>query len=374
MILERYIMREILVSIMGILLVLTLIILGQQLMLVLEDALRGAIKGATVLEMLGMRMISGLHLIIPFAFFLSTLLALGRLYKDSEVASMMACGSGYLPMYRATILLAIAGALVVFLLSGFLAPWSQGRIQQLNFEARQQTDISKYRPGVFESSGDGRNVLYFSELDKKANLMQGIFLRLQTKGGNGEEVIMAESGSQKFDQASAERILHLYNGVRYQGRIGSPQYSVMQFGHYQIRLPDVDLELINSATRAQSLGKLRSSSSPAMLAEYHWRLSAPISLFILALLAVPLSHANPRQGKYAKLFTAIMLFAVYAALLGLSKAWMEQGKYPVALGFWWAHGIMLLVLAYWVIRRNGWGWQDRYKRLLARMRYGNANP
>lgn len=372
MILERYLIREIMASLLGILLVLSLIMIGQQAMLVMEKAIQGVISGSMVFEMIGLRMVSGLHMIIPFAFFLSVLLALGRLYKDSEVASMMACGSGYAPLYRGTLILASIVALLVFVMTAFLSPWTELRIEQLNIEASQQTDISKYRPGVFESSSDGRNVLYFRDYDDKAKRMKNIFMRLQKKGDSQEQLIMAETARQEIESTRSEQILHLYNGTRYQGQVGQADYSIISFKYYQIRIPDPDLEVISRSKRSLSFKSLLQSDTPLMKAELHWRLSAPISLLILAILAIPLSHSSPRQGRYAKLFTAIMLFAVYAALMGMARIWLEQGKTPMALGFWWVHGLMLALSIFMIGQRNGRGWQSNYKKLQAKIKHAAA--
>jgi lipopolysaccharide export system permease protein len=70
------------------------------------------------------------------------------------------------------------------------------------------------------------------------------------------------------------------------------------------------------------------------IAELQWRFSTPFSTVILALLAVPLSRAAPRQGKYAKIFTATVVFAAYYFLGLMIKSLIDEATISVFPGIW----------------------------------------
>lgn len=78
----------------------------------------------------------------------------------------------------------------------------------------------------------------------------------------------------------------------------------------------------------------------AKAAELQWRLSVPLMVFTLTLVAVPLSRINPRSGKYAKLLPAIIIYIVYANLLFIARDFMISGKTPQWIGLWWVHLII----------------------------------
>ena len=46
---------------------------------------------------------------------------------------------------------------------------------------------------------------------------------------------------------------------------------------------------------------------------------------VLTLIAVPLSRLRPRQGRYARVGFAIVVYFVYSNLLSASKVWVEKG-------------------------------------------------
>jgi len=63
---------------------------------------------------------------------------------------------------------------------------------------------------------------------------------------------------------------------------------------------------------------------------------------LLALLAIPLSRSRPRQGRYARILGAMIIYAVYFNLLDVSRTWVEQGT---ASTIWWAPGALAALVA-----------------------------
>jgi lipopolysaccharide export system permease protein len=84
------------------------------------------------------------------------------------------------------------------------------------------------------------------------------------------------------------------------------------------------------------------------MAEFQWRLSTPLATILLALIGVPLSRSSPRHGKYAKITTAVVIFAVYYNLSALTKKWVERGILDTLPGIWWIQlllaGLLLVLL------------------------------
>jgi lipopolysaccharide export system permease protein len=85
------------------------------------------------------------------------------------------------------------------------------------------------------------------------------------------------------------------------------------------------------------------SSEPQEIAELHWRIGIPLATIVLAILAVPLSRSQPRQGRYGRLAIGLLVFIVYFNLLSAGKAWLEKGVVAPIAGLWWVHALMLSV-------------------------------
>jgi lipopolysaccharide export system permease protein len=75
---------------------------------------------------------------------------------------------------------------------------------------------------------------------------------------------------------------------------------------------------------------------------------------VLTLLAVPMSRLRPRQGRYARVGFAIVVYMIYANLLSAAKVWVEKGQLPPAIGVWWVH-LLLLAFGLYLVHREGRG-------------------
>jgi lipopolysaccharide export system permease protein len=72
----------------------------------------------------------------------------------------------------------------------------------------------------------------------------------------------------------------------------------------------------------------------------------PLMCIVLTVLAVPLARLKPRQGRYARVWLAVVVYLVYSNLISAGQAWIAHGAIPVALGLWWTHAaVVLLALA-----------------------------
>jgi lipopolysaccharide export system permease protein len=85
------------------------------------------------------------------------------------------------------------------------------------------------------------------------------------------------------------------------------------------------------------------SSEPAERAELHSRIAMPLMCAVLALLAVPLARLRPRQGRYARVWVAVVIFFLYVNLISVGKVWIARGSVPEFLGLWWTHAAVVLI-------------------------------
>lgn len=94
MILIRYLIKEVFKSQIAILLILLLIFFSQQFVRVLGAAANGNVPADLVFSLLGLGMPTMAQLMLPLCLFIAILLTFGRLYAESEITVMRACGCG----------------------------------------------------------------------------------------------------------------------------------------------------------------------------------------------------------------------------------------------------------------------------------------
>lgn len=349
-ILDRYIFREIAQSWLAVTLVLLAILLTNQFARVLGDVAKDKLPKDAIFQIIGLTALQYLTILVPIGLFLSIMLALGRLYRDSEMPAMMACRVGPIDIYRPLSWLLIPLALAVGWLSMEVGPMALTEIDRIGVEARRQADLSSIEPGRFTSDSREGSVVYAENVTPEG-MIEKVFLQRRTD--NGVEVVIADRGEQVESDDPNTRFFVLHDGRRYEGLPGTADFRVMEFAEHGIpyRLPDAeepDLE-----PRAMRTADLISSTDTMELAELHWRIGIPIATLILAVLAVPLSRSQPRQGRYGRLAIGLLVFIIYFNLLSAGKAWLEQGAVPVRVGMWWVHGVMLAVALMMLAMQNG---------------------
>ena len=364
LIIDRALIREVLQTSLAVTLVFVSLFGVVSLVNVLAEATRGEVPARIILMLLGLQTVKMLGLMLPLTLFIGILLTLGRWYRDSEMTVLAACGVGLLHFVRPTLLIAMGFALVVALFSFYLAPISAGLIIKLKNEASSRYEVGGIMPGVFNEVRYGKGSYYVESIDRNSANLNNIFV--STEQADREGVLVAESGYQQTDKETGDQLLILRNGTRYEGVPGQADYRIMRFETYtlriepaQVRDPQIRFEamttpqLLDKKNAVYVKGEATIPRWPqGVAAEWHTRLSKPVMLFVLALLALVFSYTHPRRGRYGGLFVAVLIYFLYTNLLGVSDAMLKQGRVPAALGMWWVHGLFLVLSIYLLMRRS----------------------
>jgi lipopolysaccharide export system permease protein len=234
----------------------------------------------------------------------------------------------------------------------------------------QNNLLETLQPGRFQVLNGGRRVVYVERISRDRELAKNLFLAEEKKSavdaGNTSPwiVLSATRGYQTKDPLTHESFMVSTDGYRYEGTPGSNEYKVIQFKKYSVRMPTnaansarQELEAIPTKQLWQDYNK-----SPDA-AELQWRLSIPFSVFVLMLMAVPLSRVRPRQGRYSHLFPALLIYIIYVNLLLVARNWVELKMVPIYFGMWWVHCLMLGVAGVLLLIQS-----DAHRRFFSRLR------
>ena len=338
-ILDRYIFREIASTWLAVTLVLLLILLTNQFARVLGDVAKGQLPRDAAFDVIALSAAQYLTILVPIGLFLAVMLALGRLYKDSELPAMMACRVGPAGIYRPLMWLMVPLAAGVAWLSIDMGPRALRAVDRIGAEARREADLASIEPGRFTQVGSGEAVVYGERITDEG-LMENVFLQRQVDDET-IEVVVARRGEQIDSDDPDVRFLVLHEGRRYEGVPGTSRFRVVEFVEHGIpyRLPSLDPP--DPRPRAMSLVDLIRAGGLEHIAEIQFRVGIPLATIILAILAVPLSRTQPRSGRYGRLAVGLLVFIIYLNMLSASRAWIEQGTISPVLGLWWVHGVAL---------------------------------
>src|SRR5210317_2265671 len=236
-ILDRYIFREIAQSWLAVTAVLLAILLTNQFARVLGDVAKDKLPKDAIFQIIGLTALQYLTILVPIGLFLAVMLALGRLYRDSEMPAMMACRVGPSGIYRPVLWLLLPLALGVAWLAIEGTPSALSKIERISAEARREADLASIEPGRFTIFGPERAVVY-GERVTPDGLMENVFMERRA-GDDTVEVVVAKRGEQVELEDPDTRLLVLHEGRRYEGVPGTPRFRVVEFAEHGIpyRLP-----------------------------------------------------------------------------------------------------------------------------------------
>lgn len=344
MIVFRYLAREVLLTLSAVSGVLLVIIMSGRFIRYLAQAAQGMLEPGILLAIIGLRIPGFLQLILPLGLFLGILLAYGRLYLDSEMTVLSATGMSNRRLLAYSLWPALLVALATGVLSLYLAPLGTAKVSQLLNDQQSMTEFDTLVAGRFQSIKGGNRVTYTEEMSEERDQLSGVFIsekKTNSEGkDNGITVLVAQTGHQVI-QPDGARYLVLKDGYRFDGTPGQADYRAIQYNTYGVLLPRPEAAEEISRREAIPSSDLWGSEDLTQRVELQWRLSIPLLVFVVTLLAVPLAKVNPRQGRFLKLLPAILLYMAYLGLLIAMRGKLDKGQ--AAYTLWLVHGVFALL-------------------------------
>ncbi|MCP5149328.1 MAG: LPS export ABC transporter permease LptF [Ectothiorhodospiraceae bacterium] len=345
MILQRYLLREVSQVFVAVLSVLLVVYLSHRFLRYLTEAAAGRLAGDLIAELIALKLATSLPMLVPLALYLAALLALARLHRDSEMVAMAAGGLGTARAARGVMLVGLLGAIVTAALSLVIAPSMGSLLETTVARARGEAEVTGIVPGRFKEFGDGYAV-YVRSFAEDGRTMQDVFVRATRRGR--QEIILARRAYQTLEGRDATRFMVLEDGHRYSGIPGARDFVVTRFERHGVRLDLGARAIVGRRLESIPTAELLRSAQPDRRAELQWRLSLPVSTFALVLLAIPLARTSPRQGRYAKLLVALLVYFLYSNGIGISAKLVEREAIPWQVGVWPAHLAVLAAACAWL--------------------------
>lgn len=153
----------------------------------------GDIPTNLVLSLLGLGIPEMAQLILPLSLFLGLLMTLGKLYTESEITVMHACGLSKAVLIKAAMILALFTGAVAAVNVMWAGPWSSRHQDEVLAEAKANPGMAALARGQFQQASDGNAVMFIESVN--GNRFHDVFLaQLRPKGNARPSVVVADSG------------------------------------------------------------------------------------------------------------------------------------------------------------------------------------
>jgi len=357
-IISRYLLRNLIVFFLAITFIIGLIVFGNQFVLTTQESLSYGIPIKELMPLVGFNMLRDIPIILTLSLFLSIIITISQLYKNSEAVVMNSIGLGDRDFINLIKPIVFFTFIVVFYLTIFAVPWAKQQKSYAEDETVNASEFSFITEGKFESFKNGEIVFYASESKTTDTVgeqnMEEIFIYALNRG---KPVIVLASEAKKYTNAKSESIyLRLKNGIRYEGLPGNENINILNFEKYDLEIVSGDIQKsISSFSEIEeknTIDLLREGGVKAN-AEIQWRISLPISVLILSIFGVFLGKSSPRTGKGINLIVGVVLFMLYNNALLVAKSAIESGQLSSIIGMWGVHLLLLLILIIFYQFRQG---------------------
>lgn len=361
MIFDTSIRKEFTRSASGIAVALIAILLSTQLIRFLKEAVSGNISPEAVIVLLCFATLQFLPIVLTLTLFVSVLLCLSRVHRDSEMLIWLSAGVSALKWIKPVLKFATPFIVVIAILALVISPWASRMAATYRLQLTVKSELSQITPGTFREVKKGQRV-FFVESNNQSNNQSNnknqnkaddnfqignIFVADVNKANGKLSIITSQTGYQEVEHKTGNKYIVLKNGLRYEVEPGQLDFKITEFKLYKLVAQDGYAQKTNFNSNRQTLIELFNAyNTNSSKAEILWRFSIPISAIILVLLAIPLSHVNPRAAKSTNIIVAILLYAIYNNSISVGQAWVAQGKLSFYIAFIGIHLLMIIPLTY----------------------------
>lgn len=380
-ILQRYVLKEVLVPAGMTLGILTFLLLAH-IVFMESDDLGVSLSLTSSIKLLGYLLPSLLIMTVPLALLIGILLGIGRLTVDSEIKACRTHGVQMFGLFSPVLIFGLLMSGGLLYNSLFLAPNMMNRLFQTVANHAIEA-IDSLQPQKFNDQlrgGTAPFVLYFEEREKDTGDMKGVHLWLDggaetvTNIGSGADdsktsetlvknLIVAARGRIEHNMEENRALLSLSSGtIHMMPEADSPIYTVTEFSGLDLKIDPGSLKskLASSenvkelviALNMQDIRREISARQEALLipaldpvtkhntkrrdemqtevyflrAELFSRISISLSCFAFVLIGVPLAIYIRPSGKALGVSVAFGLYVVYFVFLHYGQNLAESGR------------------------------------------------
>ncbi|MEK0417341.1 MAG: hypothetical protein RI949_1347 [Pseudomonadota bacterium] len=340
------------------LVVILTVVITYMLIRTLGQAAGGAVAPQDVVLLLGYTSFGYLPLVLSLSLFVSVVVVLGRMYRDSEMAVWFACGLGLHRFIRPVLWTALPVWLVIGVATLWVWPWVNERSVELRERYQQRSDLSRVTPGVFQTSADGQRVFFIERDSPDGWVARNVFIL--DDNPRVESVTSARMGH--IESTPEGKFLVLEHGQRSETRLSTQVHTAARFDTYRVLVDDKRVQTAQERPpKAMASMDLMRSHQSIHHAELTWRVGLLLSAGNLLLLGIGLASTNPRRPSNWNLIFALLTFIIYLNLVNLSQGWVATQRLSMGAALAWIHGLvflMALCLLYW--RDFGIVWTSRW--------------
>lgn len=352
-VLDRYVLRECALDTLAVVIALLVMFTGVMFAEVVEQVADGRMASGALLAVLALHLVSTLQTTLPLGMFLGVLLALGRMYRDNEMAVLAASGFGPRGLIRPVAIIGVTVAVAVAAVSLWLGPLAVRASHRKIAQANRSVIAPGLAPGRFTRLAGG-GILLADSVSPDGTRLGRLFVARERAGRHGVPhlsiVTAAHAELVRGGPGDAPSVV-LHEGHRYDIPLGRDDWRIMRFQRSGLALARPSADPGDRPDNQRSTTSLMADPDPAARAELQWRIAVPAGTLALAMLALPLARQRPRASPAGRVLAGVLAYLTMMNLAVLTRMHIANGTLDAGIGMWWI-SVPVLVAAAWAFARQ----------------------
>ncbi len=218
-ILDRFVLRSFFRPFIITFFVMILFLLMQFVWKYIDDLVGRGVEWYYIAELLFYTSATLVPMALPLAVLLSSIMVLGTLGENYELAALKSSGLSLMRVMRPLFVFICFLALSAFLFGNYVIPIANLHSENLRRNITNKKPALSIRPGIFYTGIEGYSIKIADKYGPDQNLLDEVLIYDHTQNNGNTKVIVADSG--KMNVTSDEQFLEitLYNGHSYEDLI-----------------------------------------------------------------------------------------------------------------------------------------------------------
>ena len=341
-ILDRYLIRQVLVPFTISLLVFTFLLIIPVLMRSAEEFIARGVPTMVVARMMATLLPQALAQTIPMSLLVGLLVAFGRLSADREFVALQACGVSPARLMRPVAMVSLLCAAATAYVLLVAVPRGNQAFREMEFGALAEYAENEVKPRIF-FEGFPDVVLYVKDAPPTGG-WRGVFMADNRQADAGA-IYLARAGRVVSDREKRTLEMVLEHGTRHT-TTPDGRYEVSTFERQVLTLnPGAALDAAGppKGDREMSVAELRVRAAELMaqgtyphnqLFEIHKKFSIPFACVVFGLIGLALGATNRRDGSLASFVVGIAVIFAYYVLLWFGQSLVKGQLVAPWLAAW----------------------------------------
>ena len=216
---DKYILKSFLEPFLATFFVVLFVLVMQSLWLAFDEIAGKGIDIFFILKFLGYLALMLTPTALPIGILLSSIMALGNLSENYEMAAIKSAGISLKRVIRPLIILTLFISALNFVFLNNIYPWATLKQKNLYLNMKKKKPALALVPGAFNTEIPGYSIKFEEKYGEEKNLLKNVQISDLSAGKGKTKVITAEKGIISTEEGSKYMTLTLENGNYYEEHV-----------------------------------------------------------------------------------------------------------------------------------------------------------